>query len=119
MFKQLLYPSDFSEVSKKALVYLKGMKSAGTREVIDLRVISDKKMECISKGIAMSGKDASRFLKEVYEGLLKEAVDEMAPVEKELKEADLEVKKRIERGAPHAKILEVAAEEGISAIVIG
>jgi len=37
MFVKLLYPTDFSEISKKALVYLKGMKSAGTREVIVLR----------------------------------------------------------------------------------
>lgn len=50
---------------------------------------------------------------------MKEAVDDMVPVEKELKAAGFDVKVRIERGAPHTKILEVAEQEKASPIVIG
>ncbi|MBN1276138.1 MAG: universal stress protein [Deltaproteobacteria bacterium] len=119
MFEKLLYPTDFSDVSKKALAYVKGMQSAGARQVIVLRVISEKKMKCISKGISMAGRDTASFLKDVCEGLIQEASDEMEPVESELKAAGLDVKVRIDCGQPHAKILEIAEEEDVSAIVLG
>ena len=119
MFRKVLYPTDFSEVSKKALAYLKSMKNAGAKQVIILRVIDDKRVDCISKGIALAGKEASRFLKDVHEELLEEAFREVKPIESELKEAGLEVKVRVERGVPHSKILEVAEEEEVSVIVLG
>ena len=43
MFEKILYPTDFSDVSKKALAYIKSLKSAGTKQVIILRVINKKK----------------------------------------------------------------------------
>jgi len=119
MFRKVLYPTDFSEVSKKALAYLKSMKNAGAKQVIILRVIDDKRVDCISKGIALAGKEASRFLKDVHEELLEEAFREVKPIESDLKEAVIEVKVRVERGVPHSKILEVAEEEEVSVIVLG
>jgi nucleotide-binding universal stress UspA family protein len=119
MFAKLLYPTDFSDVSKKALAYLKSMKDAGAEQVIVLRVINAKRIDCISKGVAMAGKEASRFLKDVYEELLAEAFAQVKPIEAELKNAGLDVKVRVERGIPHSKILEVAEEEKVSAIVLG
>jgi nucleotide-binding universal stress UspA family protein len=119
MFEKVLYPTDFSDVSKKALAYLKSMKNAGANQVIILRVINDKRVDCISKGIALAGKETSRFLKGVYEELLEEAFREVKPIESELGEAGLEVKVRVERGVPHSKILEVAEEEEVSVIVLG
>jgi len=34
MFKKILYPTDFSDVSKKALNYLVQLKDAGTKEIL-------------------------------------------------------------------------------------
>ena len=34
MFEKILYPTDFSGVSKNALEYVKKLKDAGTKEVI-------------------------------------------------------------------------------------
>ena len=48
MFKKILYPTDFSDVSKKALEYLKKLKEAGTKEVIVLHIIDEREIE---KGI--------------------------------------------------------------------
>jgi len=39
MFEKILYPTDFSDVSKKALDYIEQLKEAGTKEVIVLHVI--------------------------------------------------------------------------------
>jgi nucleotide-binding universal stress UspA family protein len=119
MFEKALYPTDFSEVSKKAIDYLKSLKKAGLKQVIIVRVINDKRIDCISKGFAMAGKETSRFLKDVYDELLEEAFSAVKPIESELENVGLEVKVRIERGVPHSKILQVAEEEEVSAIVLG
>lgn len=39
MFEKILYPTDLSDVSKKALDYIKQLKEAGARKVIVLHVI--------------------------------------------------------------------------------
>ena len=49
MFEKILYPTDFSDVSKKALEYVKKLKDAGTKEVIVLHVIDEREMENISR----------------------------------------------------------------------
>jgi len=119
MFEKVLYPTDFSEVSKKALGYLRGLKNAGTEKVIVLRVINDKRAKTIYQGIALAGKETAFFLKDIYEKLLEEASREVNPIESELTQAGLTVKVRIEQGVPQSKILEVAEEEGVSLIVLG
>jgi nucleotide-binding universal stress UspA family protein len=119
MFKKILYPTDFSEVSKKALGNLRGLKNAGTEKVIVLRVINDQRAKTIYQGISLAGKETAFFLKDVYEKLLEEAAREVTPIESELTQAGLTVEVRIEQGVPHSKILEVAEEEGVSLIVLG
>lgn len=120
MFRKILYPTDFSDVAGKALGYLKGLRCAGAEEVVVLRVISDKTLECIERGITLAGgRDVSQFLKEVHRSLQEETSTQMHRVEQELKEAGYEVKVRVEQGVPQARILEVAEEEQVSVIVLG
>lgn len=49
MFKKILYPTDFSDVSKKALSYLIQLKDAGTEEIIVLNVIDSRGIDAISR----------------------------------------------------------------------
>jgi len=42
MFEKILYPTDLSDVSKKALDYIKQLKEAGARKVIVLHVIDER-----------------------------------------------------------------------------
>lgn len=119
MLEKILYPTDFSQVSRKALQYLKVLKGAGVKHVVVLRVLNDKTMACIAKGVALSGKDVANFLKEVLESLRQEAWEDMRPIEEELKAAGFDVTTRVEQGVPHVKILEVADEENVSAIILG
>jgi len=101
------------------LAYVKSLKGTGSKQLIILHVINDKRIECMSQGVAWAGKDVANFLKEVQQDLENEARDKLRSLESELKEAGLEVKVRIERGSPHARILEVAEQEKVSAIVLG
>jgi len=112
MFKKILYPTDFSEVSKKAISYIKQLKEAGTQEVVVLHVLNEK-------GIEAMALYASGSFDELLQRVEKEAADEMKEIEADLKESGFKVKLRIEIGIPLTDILKVEQEEGVSTIVIG
>jgi len=112
MFKKILYPTDFSEVSKKAINYIKQLKNAGTEEVVVLHVLNEKGVEAMALY-------ASGSFDELLQRVEKEAADEMKKIEADLKESGFKVKLRIEIGIPLTDILKVEQEEGVSAIVIG
>jgi len=119
MFEKILYPTDFSDASKKAIAYLKNMKTAGTRQVIILNVIDEKKVEYISQGITWAGLSVADFLRQTYQRLIEEAHEELKSIESELKQAGFDIKVMAEKGNPYSKILEVAEEEDVSAIILG
>jgi len=60
-----------------------------------------------------------RVPEQVHASLQDEARQQVAPVAAELEAAGLEVKTRIEPGKPRTKILEIAEEENVSAIILG
>ena len=119
MFEKVLYPTDFSEVSQKALGYITKLKSAGLNQVVVLRIIDQKKVENISRGVGWAGLEVAEFLKQTKQWLQEEAKKEMEPIESVLRKAGIEVKERVETGDPRTRIVEVAEEEDVSAIVLG
>ena len=112
MFKKILYPTDFSDVSKKALEYIKQLKEAGTEEVIVLHVLDER-------GIDAMARYASGSYDELIRRIEQEAREEWQKIEASLKESGVKIKVRIETGIPLREILKVEEEEGVSAIVIG
>lgn len=118
MFKKILYPTDLSDVSKKALAYIMGMREVGVKQVVVLRVIDQKRTEHIH-GISWAGKDVIEFFDNVNKQLEQEAIKELKPIKSKLKKAGFQVRLRVERGVPKLKILEVEKQEDISAVVLG
>jgi len=112
MFEKVLYPTDFSDVSKKALDYIKQLKEAGLKEVIVLHVIDERELDTIFQHSAVRFEDIVRSIRAA-------AKKEMDAVERKLKGNGFSVKVKIERGIPFQIILRVEDEEDISAIVIG
>jgi len=112
MFEKILYPTDFSDVSRKALDYIKQLKVAGAKEIIVLHVIDERKIEAI---VLYGTRESYVVINRIEE----EARKEVSAMEKELKESGFEVKARIETGIPLREILRVEEEEGVSIIVIG
>ena len=49
MFKKILYPTDFSDVSKQAIDYIKQLKKGGSETVIVLHVINERVMRAIER----------------------------------------------------------------------
>jgi nucleotide-binding universal stress UspA family protein len=112
MFEKILYPTDFSDVSKKALGYLVQLKDAGTKEIVVLHVIDERGIDAISRY-------GSGSAETIIGRIEKEAWEEGKKIEKKLRQSGLTVKVRIEMGVPLKEILKVEEEEKVSAIVIG
>jgi nucleotide-binding universal stress UspA family protein len=112
MFTRILYPTDFSDVSKKALEYIKQLKGAGTQEVIVLHVIDERQIEAV----VLYGRGNSRLFMDTME---QEARGEVAAIEKELRDYGFVVSSIVTAGIPLREILSVEGDEKVSLVVIG
>ena len=113
MFEKILYPTDFSDVAVKALEYVKRLKASGAKEVIVLHVNDERGNESVVRILG-----GSQFNK-LNEKKMEETERKLKDVEKELVDAGLKVKLRIETGMPVREILRVEDEENVSVTVIG
>jgi len=113
MFEKILYPTDFSDVSKKALDYIKKLKESGAKEVVILHVFDVRGAEALHRFME------EKKIEELNKNRKNEATKLLMPIEKELKEAGLAVKSRIETGIPVREILRVEEDEDVSVVVIG
>ena len=114
MFEKILYPTDFSDVSKKALDYIKQLKEAGTNQVVVLHVIDEREIEHIAHLAELNVS-----IEELEKRREEFAKEEMKAIETELKKSGFAVKVRIEKGIPFRDILKAEKEEDISVVVIG
>ena len=112
MFEKILYPTDFSDVSKKALDYIKQLKGSGAKEVIIFHVIDERGLEAVARYAAGSSVELEKNMRE-------NAMQEIRPIERELKEHGFKVDARITIGIPLREILDIEGSESISVIVIG
>ena len=114
MFEKILYPTDFSDVSKKAMDFIKQLKGAGTKEVVVFHVIDERVLIKIQHhsesgiGVEVIGKKMEEH-----------AQEEIRAIEDELKKSGFNVKTRIDKGIPFREILKAEQDEDISVVVIG
>jgi nucleotide-binding universal stress UspA family protein len=113
MFKKILYPTDFSDVSEKAIRYIEQLKDSGLEEVILLHVIDSHGSESIRPFLAS---DEFEMLRLKMKGEVEEYLQR---TEKQLQEMGLTVKTLVRTGLPVKEILKAEGEEDISMIVIG
>jgi nucleotide-binding universal stress UspA family protein len=112
MFRKILYPTDFSDVSLKALDYIKQLKEGGTEEILILHVIDSRGLQAIETSVPQHSI-------EFENALMEDAERELSSLETELTKHDLKVTKRMIVGNPLQEILKAEKEEEISIIVIG
>jgi len=112
MFDCILYPTDFSDVSMKALDYVKQLKDAGAKEVIVLHVIDERTLVGTVQEVFIDFVAIENELRKI-------ADEESNRIMAQLREKGLNAKFRIEKGIPFLEILKVAKEEDVSLIVIG
>jgi nucleotide-binding universal stress UspA family protein len=112
MFKRILYPTDFSDVSKKALAYIKQLKESGGERIILLHVIDERQIQAIESFV-------SEHSEKLTEDIIESVSQEMQSIEKELAQAGFQVESTIEVGNPLREILRVEEEKDVSLIVLG
>jgi len=111
MFKKILFPTDFSDASQKALGHIKQLKGAGAQEVTVLHVIDEKELLVLSRV-------PDQFL-QIKADIEKEMVEAMAVIEADLTAQGFRVRPIVKTGKPFTEIMATAAEEKVSIIVLG
>jgi len=111
MFKKILFPTDFSDMSQKAVKYIKQLKGAGAQEVIVLHVIDEKELLVLSRV-------PDQYL-QIKAQMEKEIAEEMAAVEADMTAEGFRVKLKVKTGKPFTEIMMTAADEKVSIIVVG
>lgn len=106
----ILFPTDFSDVSRKALKTIKEMQQCGAKKVLLLHVVDQRSFEAMER--------YSDF-HEMEQSILEGARQELSAVEQELTASGLETEVRVEVDIPVRKILEVEKEDDVSMIILG
>jgi nucleotide-binding universal stress UspA family protein len=111
MFKKILFPTDFSDVAQKAMKYITQLKGAGAQEIIVLHVIDEKELTVVSR--------IPEQYPEILEALNKDVLLEMTAVQTAMTSEGFRVKLEVRTGNPFKVIMDTAAKENVSIIVLG
>ncbi len=112
MFKKILYPTDFSDIAKDALDFIKTLEHPEQIEVVVLHVTDMNVME-------FSNRYAPEAFLLIEKNMEENITKNMKRIEDNLKERGFTVRTRLERGVPFREILRVEQEEDVSVTVIG
>ncbi|HEU20424.1 MAG TPA: universal stress protein [Deltaproteobacteria bacterium] len=112
MLEKVLYPTDFSDVAMKAFQFVKQLNKCGVREVVILHVVDQRSVDALA---IYTDRDFLGIEKAWEENVM----EQIRPMEDELKELGFQVTVRIEKDVPFSSILKVEEEEDVSVIVIG
>ena len=119
MFKKILYPTDFSDVSLKAMDYIRRMKDSGTQEVVIMHVIDRREFEHFEQGIAWVGELPADLEERFLLNATREASKKLQIIAAELTNMGFSVEIKLETGIPFNEIIKAEKEEGVSAIAVG
>ncbi len=119
MFRRVLFPTDFSEPSMKALDYITRLKEVGTEEVVIVHVIDEREITMIASGGAGFLGTVPAVETETQKRLREEIQHSIIESRRRLERAGMKVTVRTPIGSPQREIVRTADEEGVSLIVIG
>ena len=81
MFEKILYPTDFSDVSSKALDFIKQLKGAGTKEVLVLHVVDERETERMRQIPELNVEEIDKIHEENVHKEIKAIADELKKVQ--------------------------------------
>lgn len=120
MFEKILFPTDFSEPSKKAFGYLEKIrKECNSKTVILLHVISKHEINTLADFEGFSSLKIEELRDEIERQLTLSAEEKLNELEKELHKWGFDVEQRILVGTPAEEIVNEAKKEQVGVIVMG
>jgi nucleotide-binding universal stress UspA family protein len=115
MFSRILFPTDFSDASDKALQFVTQLKGAGTEEVIVVHVVDERELQHFRSSLVATHLD----YRDVQRRWIADATEKCDAIKTQLEAAGFKVEVRVEEGIPFSKILSIEEEENPAAVVIG
>jgi nucleotide-binding universal stress UspA family protein len=112
MFEKILYPTDFSDIAKNALDFIKTLGDADKKEVIVLHVMD-------ANVIDFSHRYSPELFVIIEEKIKENIKKDLIRIKVSLAEKGFTARIRLEIGVPFREILRVEQEEDVSVIVIG
>ncbi|MEO2082903.1 MAG: universal stress protein [Desulfurobacteriaceae bacterium] len=121
LFRKILYPTDFSELSEVSKEYVKKLREAKGEEVVLLHVIpiTTFSLPEFDDPFALDVATIYIHLPEVEKEIIKKAEKMLSEVAEELKAVGFKVKQVLKIGEPKEEIVKTAEEEEVNVIVIG
>lgn len=113
MFTKILFPTDFSETSRKAMEYILELKANGLKEVVVLHVIDGETLSKIEPFV-----QTDRFQKMISK-IYRETREALEATERELKAGGVAVKLITRSGQTVPEILKLEEEEDVAGVVMG
>ena len=115
MFRKILYPTDFSDISKNVIEYIRQLKGSGVEEILVLHVIDERGLHYSYLYVLdeyIGEEDLKQRLKD-------DATKELDEIKNKLKDCGFKITPKIEFGVPLKEILKAEQKEDISIIIIG
>lgn len=120
MFKKVLFPTDFSECSYKALDCVRSLSDAGTREVVVVHVLDEREIDLVSTGIGWLAGDRMVEYDAKLEGRMREnAREKLNGILSVIRGAGMKAKAEVRKGYPSVEVLATAKRERVSLVVMG
>ncbi|GBD92374.1 universal stress protein family protein [bacterium BMS3Abin04] len=120
MFREILYPTDFSENAIKALEYVKKLKEAGTQEILIVHIYDKKKINALWEAQEIIDFGPPNLEeKKVVDKMLSHSYNRLVRLEEDLKKLGFKVEIIVKEGDPPREIAKIAEEEKVSLIVVG
>jgi nucleotide-binding universal stress UspA family protein len=113
MFTKILFPTDFTEMSRQAMDYILQLKPNGLKEVVVLHVEDDYYLDKIEPFI-LDGR-----VQQIKSRIYQETREVLQATERELRAGGFNVKVVTRSGQPAQEILKLEEEEDVSGVVMG
>lgn len=118
MLGKVLLATDFSELTDKALEFLKKLRDS-VKEVVVVHVIDEKEIGTVATNLAWIGETTRDYEEELRRKLKEKVREELEKLKSKLEGEGFEVKTVIAEGHPAEKIVEISEKESVAAIVMG
>ena len=123
LFKDILYPTDFSEAAEKCLCYIKRLKEAGAEKVYILHVVNPLEVSVpyfsdFSFPPSVDLVPLFAEFPELEREFLEAIIQKLKDVEEEIKKSGLDTQIVVIMGDPAEEIVNFAKEKEISLIVM-
>ena len=120
MFKKVVFPTDFSTGTTRAIERFERENSVEVGECILLHVIDEGYLEDMLNGYSLMYDSERKEMSDIISAAEKDAMDRLKEVEERCRKMGnvKKIRKVIRTGLPHEEIVKLAEEEGASMILM-